>query len=228
MSPESLLEQFGYFAVFVGTFLEGEAILVAAGFFASRGYLDVVARRRGRVRRRLRRAICSGSGSAASTACGCSIASRSMKRHFGKSVRVFERYGPAAIIITQWIYGLRITCAVIIGMSRISLLKFLIYEAVSCAVWAVVITAARLLLRPRHRDRPRPRGAHREVRPDHHRGHRRRLLAVSPVERAARRGGVRELTAAQLCSRASCVSFRPQPWMLMRSTVVPSAQTMTR
>ena len=43
MSPESLLEQFGYFAVFVGTFLEGEAILVAAGFFASRGYLDVVA-----------------------------------------------------------------------------------------------------------------------------------------------------------------------------------------
>ncbi len=40
MSPESLLQDFGYLAVFVGTFLEGEAILITAGFFASRGYLD--------------------------------------------------------------------------------------------------------------------------------------------------------------------------------------------
>ena len=29
MSPESLLQDFGYLAVFVGTFLEGEAILEA-------------------------------------------------------------------------------------------------------------------------------------------------------------------------------------------------------
>ena len=65
-----------------------------------------------------------------------------MKRHFGKGVRVFERYGVTAIILTQWLYGLRITCAVIIGMSRIALLKFLLYQAVSCALWVVVITAA--------------------------------------------------------------------------------------
>lgn len=140
MSPETLLEQFGYFAVFIGTFLEGEAILVAAGFFASRGYLNVV-----------------GVGAVAFAGAyvghvfwfwlgrvhGVKLLDRfpNMKRHFGKSVRVFERYGPAAIVITQWIYGLRITCAVIIGMSRITLWKFLIYEAVSCAAWAVVITA---------------------------------------------------------------------------------------
>ena len=37
MSAEALLEQFGYLAVFVGTFLEGEAILIAAGFFATTG-----------------------------------------------------------------------------------------------------------------------------------------------------------------------------------------------
>jgi membrane protein DedA with SNARE-associated domain len=140
MSPESLLEQFGYFAVFVGTFLEGEAILVAAGFFASRGYLDVVWV-----------GVVAFAGAYGGhlfwfwlgRAHGVKLLDRfpRMKRHFGKSVRVFERYGPAAIIITQWIYGLRITCAVIIGMSRIALFKFLIYEAVSCAVWAVVITA---------------------------------------------------------------------------------------
>jgi membrane protein DedA with SNARE-associated domain len=140
MTPESLLEQFGYFAVFIGTFLEGEAILVAAGFFASRGYLHVA-----------------GVAGVAFAGAYCGhlfwfwlgrrhgvrLLDRfpSMKKHFGKSVRVFERYGPAAIVITQWIYGLRITCAVIIGMSRITLLKFMVYEAVSCAAWAVVITA---------------------------------------------------------------------------------------
>lgn len=140
MSPESLLEQFGYLAVFLGTFLEGEAILVAGGFFAARGHLDVFLVTLvafagayighlfwfwlGRVH-------------------GIRLLDRfpSMKRHFGKGVRVFERYGAAAIIITQWLYGVRITCAVIIGMSRIGIIKFLIYEAVSCALWAAVITA---------------------------------------------------------------------------------------
>ncbi|HEX8169200.1 MAG TPA: DedA family protein [Thermoanaerobaculia bacterium] len=141
MSPEALLTDFGYLAVFIGTFLEGEAILITAGFFAARGNLSasVVAivaflgaylghifwfwlgRRHGvRLLDRFPR----------------------MKKHFGRGIRIFERYGAAAIVITQWLYGLRITCAVIIGMSRISLIKFLAYEGFSCAAWAVVITAA--------------------------------------------------------------------------------------
>lgn len=140
MTPETLLEQFGYLAVFVGTFLEGEAILVAAGFFAAGGYLDVVWV-----------TVVAFFGAYCGhifwfwlgRAHGVRLLDRypSMKRHFGKGIRVFERYGAAAIIITQWLYGLRITCAVIIGMSRISVTKFLLYEAASVGAWAVVITA---------------------------------------------------------------------------------------
>lgn len=140
MTPEVLLERFGYLAVFVGTFLEGEAILVAAGFFAERGYLDVFVV-----------GIVAFAGAYAGhlfwfwlgRVHGVKLLERfpRMKLHFGKSIRLFERYGAAAIIITQWLYGLRITCAVLIGMSRIGLLKFLIYEAISCALWAAVITA---------------------------------------------------------------------------------------
>lgn len=141
MTPESLLTDFGYLAVFIGTFLEGEAILVTAGFFASREYLDpyIVA-------------LVAFAGAYAGHAFwfwlgrahGVKLLDRfpRMKKHFGKGVRVFERYGAAAIIITQWLYGLRITCAVIIGMSRISVIKFLVYQALSCAVWAAAITAA--------------------------------------------------------------------------------------
>jgi membrane protein DedA with SNARE-associated domain len=141
MSPEALLEQFGYIAVFVGTFLEGEAILIAAGFFASRQHLDVYLV-----------ALVAFVGAFLGhlfwfwlgRVHGVKLLDRfpRMKRHLGKGIRVFERYGASAIIITQWLYGLRITCAVIIGMSRIGMMKFLIYQAVSCAIWSVIITAA--------------------------------------------------------------------------------------
>jgi membrane protein DedA with SNARE-associated domain len=141
MSPEALLERFGYLAVFVGSFLEGEAILVMAGFFAERGYLGV-----------FRVGFIGFLGAYVGhlfwfwlgRVHGVRILDRfpRTKTHFGHGIRMFERYGAAAIIITQWLYGLRITCAVIVGMSRISVLKFLIYQAASCLLWAAVITAA--------------------------------------------------------------------------------------
>ena len=141
MSSETLLEQFGYFAVFVGVFLEGEGSLIAAGFFASRGFLSLP----------LVTVVAFAGAYGGNVfwfwlgrAHGVRLLDRfpRMKRHFGKGIRVFERYGAAAILVTQWIYGLRITCAVIIGMSKIGLVKFLVYEALSCALWAVVITFA--------------------------------------------------------------------------------------
>src|SRR3954468_16905202 len=141
MTPELLLQKFGYLAVFVGTFLEGETILVMAGFFAERGYLKlplVIA------------TACSGAYIGhvfwffLGRTQGVKLLDKfpRMKRHFGKGIRLFERYGAPAIFITQWLYGLRITCAVIIGISRISTMKFLIYEAISCVVWAAAISCA--------------------------------------------------------------------------------------
>lgn len=141
MSPESLLEQFGYLAIFIGTFLEGEAILIAAGFFAAQGHLDLYLA-----------TLVAFAGAYGGhlfwfwlgRVHGVKLLDRfpRMRRHLGKGIRMFERYGASAIIITQWIYGLRITCAVIIGMSKIGLVKFLVYEALSCALWAAAMTFA--------------------------------------------------------------------------------------
>ncbi len=141
MTPELLLQKFGYLAVFVGTFLEGETILVMAGFFAERGYLEIAVVM-----------LVAAAGAYVGHVFwfwlgrtqGVKLLDRfpKMKRHFGKGIRMFERYGAPAIFITQWLYGLRVTCAVIIGISRISMVKFLIYEAVTCVVWAITIGAA--------------------------------------------------------------------------------------
>ena len=141
MQAELLLQKFGYLAVFIGTFLAGETILVMAGFFAERGHLELVLVM-----------ITAGLGAYVGHVFwfwlgrkhGVKLLDRfpKMKKHFGRGIRMFERYGAPAIFITQWLYGLRVTCAVIIGISRISALKFLIYEAITCIVWAVIIASA--------------------------------------------------------------------------------------
>jgi membrane protein DedA with SNARE-associated domain len=41
MMLQHFLQEFGYFALFLGTFFEGETILVLAGFLAFRGYMDI-------------------------------------------------------------------------------------------------------------------------------------------------------------------------------------------
>jgi membrane protein DedA with SNARE-associated domain len=141
MSPEALLEKFGYLAVFLGTIIEGEAILLAAGFFASRDYFD-----------RLTMTLVAFTGAYTGhifwfwlgRGHGVKLLDRfpRLRRHLGQGIRVFERYGAGAILATQWLYGLRITCTVIIGMSRIPVVKFLAYQALSCAVWVLTITSA--------------------------------------------------------------------------------------
>ncbi|HLJ73893.1 MAG TPA: DedA family protein [Thermoanaerobaculia bacterium] len=141
MSPELLLERFGYYAVFIGTFLEGETILVMAGFFAERGYMQIVTV-----------ALVAAAGAYTGHAFwfwlgrtqGVRLLDRfpKMKKHFGRGIRIFERYGAPAIFITQWLYGLRVTCAVIIGISRISVWKFLLLEAITCVVWGAIVSAA--------------------------------------------------------------------------------------
>jgi membrane protein DedA with SNARE-associated domain len=141
MTPEILLHKFGYLAVFVGTFLEGETILVMAGFFAERGYLELVG------------VVLTAFGGAfvghvfwfwLGRTQGVKLLDRfpRMKRHFGKGIRIFERYGAPAIFVTQWLYGLRVTCAVIIGISQISAIKFIVYEAITCIIWAIIISSA--------------------------------------------------------------------------------------
>lgn len=41
MNLQSLIENYGYIAIFVGTFLEGETIVILAGFAAQLGYLEL-------------------------------------------------------------------------------------------------------------------------------------------------------------------------------------------
>ncbi len=138
MSAEYLLERFGYLAVFVGTFLEGETLLLLGGFFAEQGYLMLPV---------VVLAAFAGSMSGhmlwfwLGRSRGVGILERYPRasKHCGKGIRLFEKYGAATILVSQYLYGVRISCAIIVGMSRIPLYKFVTYIAISCLSWSIVI-----------------------------------------------------------------------------------------
>jgi membrane protein DedA with SNARE-associated domain len=138
LHPAALLHHFGYLAVFVGTFLEGETILVLAGFFASRGKLALPL---------VLLAAAAGAyvGHVFWFWLGRSQGTRIVhrfprfERQIARSLALIERHGAGAIFLTQYLYGLRVASAIVFGLSEMSRRKFLLYQALSCALWATVI-----------------------------------------------------------------------------------------
>lgn len=140
---EYLLTTYGYFAVVVGTFLEGETVLALAGFAAHRGYLS------------LRYVILSAFlGSLAGDQLyfflgrrhGSRLLARrpSWQARAAKIHRILERRQALFIIGFRFglLYGFRTLAPFVIGMSRIPTSRFVIFNAVGAIIWSVSVGAA--------------------------------------------------------------------------------------
>jgi len=142
MNLEHLIQTHGYWALFVGTFLEGETILVLAGFAAHRGYLQlpwVIAVATvgtmlgdqtffyvGRIK-------------------GQAFLIRRGPHWQARALRVrqlLNRYGHWAVLVFRFFYGMRTVTPFVIGMSGYSPLRFGILNAIAAIVWAVVVGTA--------------------------------------------------------------------------------------
>ena len=141
MTFEYFLVNFGYVAILIGTFLEGETILVLGGFAAHRGYLSLpyvmlfaflgsfigdqlyffIGRRKGvqYIEKRPKLAL-----------------------RLKKFRRLLDKHNIIIILSFRFLYGLRTVAPFAIGLSRISSLSFMALNAASAAVWAVVIAYA--------------------------------------------------------------------------------------
>jgi membrane protein DedA with SNARE-associated domain len=138
MTLEWAIMNFGYPAVLVGTFFEGEIILILAGFAAHRGYLHlplvIVAAFLGSLfgdqfyfflgRRR-----------------GKTVLAKhpEWEARIGRFKGLMERYHTLIILGFRFLYGLRTIAPFAIGLSSIPAWKFVILNALSAAVWAVVL-----------------------------------------------------------------------------------------
>ena len=137
----SLIETYGYYAVFLGTFLEGETILVMAGFAAHRGHLSlpwvmVVA--------------------FAGSLLGDQFFFFLGRRHgaallarfpqLRKRATTFERllhdYHAPLIVVVRFLYGLRIVGPIVIGMSQVPAYRFIIFNVTGAIIWAIAIAGA--------------------------------------------------------------------------------------
>ncbi len=60
--------------------------------------------------------------------------------------RLIEARPVTAILLLQYLYGLRLVGAVALGLTEFSLLRFVLYQIVNCLVWAGLIGGVAYLL----------------------------------------------------------------------------------
>jgi membrane protein DedA with SNARE-associated domain len=138
MTLESFIGTYGYLAVVVGTFVEGETVLVMGGFAAHQGYM------------KLPWVIVSAF---VGTLAGDQLffflgrlhgqtflAKRpSWQVRADKVDKLLAYYKIPVLLGFRFLYGMRTVTPFVIGMSRVSTRLFILLNTASAAVWAVVV-----------------------------------------------------------------------------------------
>lgn len=138
MTIESLVRDFGYLAVFIGTFLEGETILVVAGFAAYEAYL------------RLEWVIVAAFfGSLFGDQLyffigrykGESLLKkyRSWEPRVNRFRKMMARHETWFILVFRFLYGLRTVAPFAIGLSDVPTVRFFTLNTISAALWSAAI-----------------------------------------------------------------------------------------
>lgn len=135
---ESIIDTYGYLAIFVGTFLEGETILVLGGFAAHRGYMALP----GVILAAFIGSLC---GDQLFFSLGRNHSQRFLSKRPSWKVRIdrarklIDRFGTPLILVFRFLYGLRTVLPFVIGMSPVPTMKFIILNALGALVWAVAV-----------------------------------------------------------------------------------------
>lgn len=138
---QQFLHDFGYFALFLGTFFEGETILVLAGFLAFREYMDI--------KLVVVVAFC---GSYAGDQLwyymgrkhGRKLLARKPRWQLmgDKALEHIRRHPDIWVLSFRFVYGLRTVMPVAIGLSGYPPLRYLILNGIGAAIWAAALGAA--------------------------------------------------------------------------------------
>ncbi|TDR82902.1 DedA family protein [Paludibacterium purpuratum] len=138
MDLSYLLVSYGYWAVLVGCLLEGETILLLAGFAARQGYLSfalVVAL-----------AFLAGSlGDLLFFLLGKYLGARLIARYPRLAAQVDRvnvlllRHQRGIIVSIRFMYGLRIAGPIIIGNSGVPVTRFMLFNMIGAAIWAPLV-----------------------------------------------------------------------------------------
>jgi len=137
---EHLFETYGYLAILIGTFLEGETILVLGSIASKLGYLKlpwVI--------------LCAFTGTLLGDQLffflgryrGPAFLNHQPTWHTRAETvrRILKRHRIPIILGFRFLYGLRTVTPFVIGMSRIPIPEFVVLNVIGAALWAISIGA---------------------------------------------------------------------------------------
>lgn len=134
---ESIISNYGYFAIFIGCFFEGEVVMIAGGLLASQGLLS------------LPNVFLIGFfGTLASDQfyfwLGRTHGKKILKKtNFGNKIRkihnIFVKHRKLLALGFRFLYGLRIVTPIMIGASEMKWGLFLSLNMAGVAVWALTM-----------------------------------------------------------------------------------------
>lgn len=140
MTLEELIVHYGYLALFIGTYLEGETILIIAGYLAQDGILDlplvIIAAWLG-----------SFAGDQTFFFIGHYKGMRFLDGHPGlqrnavKAFALLHRHQVAVILGFRFLYGIRNVTPFVIGTSGYKPLRFFILNFMGAMVWAIAFAS---------------------------------------------------------------------------------------
>lgn len=136
-----LIQTYGYLAVALGSFLEGEAVLLAGSLAAYHGHLELP------VVLTLA-AVASFLGDLpyffAGRRYGPLVLRRfpAMRRRKQRLENLLQRHHVMLVLCLRFLYGLRIAGLLALGMSKMSAIRFLFLDFVGALIWSTGICAA--------------------------------------------------------------------------------------
>ncbi len=146
---ENLLVEYGpklgYFILLLGSFVEGESVVLTAGFFAYKGYLSLPLI-----------ILIAFLGSTAADQLlfflgriyGPGLLERkpSLKPKAEKAFMLLKKYNVWFIMGFRFVYGIRTVSPFVIGASGIDVKRFAILNVIAAAIWSVLSCCAGYLL----------------------------------------------------------------------------------
>ncbi len=138
MSLEQLVSDYGYLALFIGTFLEGETIMVLSGLAAKRGFLELPWVM-----------LVGGVGSLLGDQFFFFLGRRhrnkpavrfaTMRDKMCRAGHLLDRHRVPVMLGFRFLYGLRAVLPYVIGMGPVRTPTFMFLNFVGAVIWAVAV-----------------------------------------------------------------------------------------
>jgi membrane protein DedA with SNARE-associated domain len=138
-----LIAEYGIYAVFALCTIEGDITLLLSGVMAHGGVFGNYSFFKVLIAGTLGGMVGDNFGYLIGRACRNTISNyRFYKIAQPRIERLIEKFGGFAIVISKYIYGIRAGMCVFYGIGRMPYLRFLVLDAISCAVWVLLLSGA--------------------------------------------------------------------------------------